>query len=93
MVAHNAVPEAAKGVERNLHMPPSVIGEIAATAKVKRLVLSQRMNRTLGREAESKRYIRAYCRGPLVWPTMATVLVSGGKSKASGDLWSSSGSI
>ena len=29
LVAHNAVPEGATGVERRLHMPPSVIGKIA----------------------------------------------------------------
>ena len=67
LVAHNAVPEGAKGVERDLHMPPSVIGEIAAAAKVKYLVLSHRMNRTLGREAESEKYIRERYRGPLAF--------------------------
>jgi len=65
LVAHNAVPQDAKGVERNLHMPPSVIGEIAAEAKVKQLVLSHRMKRTLGREAETKREIRKHYAGPL----------------------------
>jgi ribonuclease BN (tRNA processing enzyme) len=48
-VAHNAVPEGATGVERNLHMPPSSIGAIAANAQVKQLVLSHRMLRTLGK--------------------------------------------
>jgi ribonuclease BN (tRNA processing enzyme) len=67
LVAHNAVPEGARGVERNLHMPPSLIGEIAATAKVKYLVLSHRMNRTLGREAESERYIRQRYGGPMIF--------------------------
>jgi ribonuclease BN (tRNA processing enzyme) len=53
-VAHNAVPEGATGVERRLHMPPSVIGTIAANAHVKQLVLSHRMLRTLGKENEIK---------------------------------------
>ncbi len=53
LVAHNAVPESATGAARNLHMTPSVIGRIAAEAKVKQLVLSHRMLRTLGREAET----------------------------------------
>ena len=57
-VAHNAVPEAAAGVERALHMPPSVIGNIAHSAKVKQLVLSHRMLRTLGKEEESLAAIR-----------------------------------
>lgn len=57
-VAHNAVPEGAGGVERALHMPPSVIGTIAHDAKVKHLVLSHRMLRTLGKEEESLAAIR-----------------------------------
>jgi ribonuclease BN (tRNA processing enzyme) len=52
-VAHNAVPEGATGIERSLHMPPSVIGKIAAAAAVKQLVLSHRMLRTLGHESET----------------------------------------
>lgn len=58
LVAHNAIPEDAIGAARNLHMPPSVIGEIAAEAKVRRLVLSHRMLRTLGREDETRALIR-----------------------------------
>jgi ribonuclease BN (tRNA processing enzyme) len=65
LIAHNAVLEGAKGVERNLHMPPSVIGEIASIAKVKHLVLSHRMNRTLGRETESASFIRQNYHGPM----------------------------
>jgi len=65
LVAHHAVPEDASGVARQLHMPPSVIGRIAATAKVKRLVLSHRMQRTLGREAESQQIIRRHYKGPV----------------------------
>jgi ribonuclease BN (tRNA processing enzyme) len=53
-VAHNAVPEGATGVERFLHMPPSVIGMTAANAHVKQLVLSHRMLRTLGKEKEKE---------------------------------------
>jgi ribonuclease BN (tRNA processing enzyme) len=51
-VAHNAVPEGVTGVERNLHMPPSVIGQIAGEAHVKQLVLSHRMLRTLGKDSQ-----------------------------------------
>jgi ribonuclease BN (tRNA processing enzyme) len=47
------VPEGASGVERNLHMPPSVIGKVAADAKVRQLVLSHRMLRTLGKEPQT----------------------------------------
>jgi ribonuclease BN (tRNA processing enzyme) len=64
-VAHNAVPEGVVGVERNLHMPPSVIGQIAGEARVKKLVLSHRMLRTLGKEEQTKTEIRKRYSGPL----------------------------
>jgi ribonuclease BN (tRNA processing enzyme) len=64
-IAHNSVPEGATGVERNLHMPPSVIGEIATTAHVKHLVLSHRMLRTLGKEKQTESEIRKKFSGQL----------------------------
>ena len=64
-IAHNAVPEGATGIERRLHMPPSVIGQIAQEAHVKRLVLSHRMLRTLGREEQSQSEIRKTYSGPV----------------------------
>lgn len=66
-VAHNAVPEGATGVERRLHMPPSVIGMIAANAHVKRLILSHRMLRTLGRENETQAEIQRHFSGPIAF--------------------------
>lgn len=66
-VAHNAVPEGATGVERKLHMPPSVIGQIAAEAHVKSLVLSHRMLRTLGQEEQTQAEIRKRYSGPLLF--------------------------
>ena len=65
LVAHNAIPEGASGVARNLHMPPSVIGQIAVKAKVKQLVLSHRMKRTLGQESVTTSEIRKTYQGPL----------------------------
>jgi len=67
LVAHNAVPEGTQGVERALHMPPSVIGHIAHDAGVRRLVLSHRMLRTLGREEETMTAIRASFSGPVTF--------------------------
>ena len=58
LVAHNAIPEGATGVERFLHMPPSVIGDVARQAQVKQLVLSHFMNRTLGGEQQTLNIIR-----------------------------------
>jgi ribonuclease BN (tRNA processing enzyme) len=66
-VAHNAVPEGATGVERNLHMPPSVIGTTAGNAHVHQLVLSHRMLRTLGKEHDTESQIRQHYPGPLAF--------------------------
>lgn len=64
-IAHNAVPEGVTGIERRLHMPPSVIGQVAGDAQVKNLVLSHRMLRTLGKEAQTEAEIRKRYSGPL----------------------------
>jgi ribonuclease BN (tRNA processing enzyme) len=66
-VAHNAVPEGATGVERQLHMPPSVIGRIAGEAHVKQIVLSHRVLRTLGKEERTKSEIATNFPGPVVF--------------------------
>ena len=62
-VAHNAIPEGETGVVRELHMPPSVIGRIAHDAHVKSLVLSHRMLRSLGHEADTRARIAALYSG------------------------------
>lgn len=66
-VAHNAVPVGTTGVAHALHMTPDDIGRIAAQARVKKLVLSHRMLRTLGREAETLAAIRVYYAGPVAF--------------------------
>jgi ribonuclease BN (tRNA processing enzyme) len=66
-VAHNAVPEGATGVERRLHMPPSVIGQIASDARAKSLVLSHRMLRTLGKEEQTRAEIKKRYAGPIAF--------------------------
>ena len=68
-VAHNAVPEGVTGIERRLHMPPSGIGEIAAKAHVKELVLSHRMLRTLGKDSQPQTLaeIKKRYSGPVVF--------------------------
>ena len=65
LVAHNAVPKGATGVAAKLHMTPIIIGEIAKKAKVKSLVLSHRMFRTLGKEKETQKEIRKNYRGSI----------------------------
>jgi len=64
-IAHHAIPEQAGNIARNLHMPPSVIGKIAAQANVRSVVLSHRMLRTLGVESQSTQFIRQSYTGPL----------------------------
>lgn len=65
LVAHNAIPEGETDAARQLHMPPSVIGRIAKTAGVRRVVLSHRMLRTLGRESETRSVIARVYPGPV----------------------------
>jgi ribonuclease BN (tRNA processing enzyme) len=67
LVMHNAVPEKASGVATHLHMTPSQIGRIAEKAKVKKLVISHRMNRTLGRENSTKQQIKLSYQGPILF--------------------------
>ena len=67
LVMHNAVPESAVGTAANLHMKPSQIGEIARKAEAKKMIISHRMKRTVGKEAETVRKIRRHYYGPLVF--------------------------
>ena len=75
LIAHNAIPEAMQGAGRALHMPPSEIAQIAQQAGVKKLVLSHRMRRTLGKEQETNHIIRQKYRGPLVYANDMDVFV------------------
>ena len=65
LVMHNAVPESATGVAVRLHMRPSEIGQIASKARVKRILVSHRMNRTTGKEEETLHHIRQSYSGPV----------------------------
>jgi len=66
-VAHNAVPEGERGAALQLHMPPSAIGRIAKSAAVGQIVLSHRMQRTLGRESETRSVIARQYAGPVTF--------------------------
>jgi len=65
LVAHHAIADSSDRIARNLHMPPTVIGQVAAKAGVKQLALSHRMLRTLGREKQSTALIRQQYHGPI----------------------------
>jgi len=67
LVAHHAIVEQANPVARNLHMPPSEIGKVAAKADVKELVLSHRMKRTFNKEEESLSIIHEQYKGPVAF--------------------------
>ena len=67
LVAHHAVPENVRGAARELHMPPSQIGRVAAEADVNMVILSHRTNRTRGRENQSRREITEQFRGVVVF--------------------------
>ncbi len=68
LVAHNAIPEEADGVPALLHMTPTYIGEMAAQADVKRLLLTHLMRRTIDRKDETLRLIRRSYAGPVSFP-------------------------
>ena len=65
LIAHHAIPAGAKGAALNLHMPPSVIGQIASKSNVKQLVLSHHMLRTLDQTSNSQTQVRQHYAGPL----------------------------
>lgn len=65
LIAHHAIPEKTKGTARRLHMPPSIIGQVAAQSHVNQLVLSHHMNRTLDKTKASKAQIRKQYDGPI----------------------------
>lgn len=67
LIAHNAIPEQARGIARNLHMPPTEIGKIANESGSKALLLSHRMLRTLERETETSGFIQQFYQGPIAY--------------------------
>jgi len=67
LVAHHAISQDAGVYAKNLHMTPLNIGVIASTAKVKKLLLSHRMLRTIAKEKESLELIRQNYKGEVVF--------------------------
>ena len=57
LVAHNAIAEDTTGVPRFLHMPPSVIADIASSSEVNTLVLSHFMLRSLPVKSQTRSII------------------------------------
>jgi ribonuclease BN (tRNA processing enzyme) len=57
LVATHAIPESTRGELREAYAPPSKIGEVAAAADVRTLILGARTERTRGRETNSTEFI------------------------------------
>jgi len=66
LVMHMPVPPDVSGVGRKLHAPPGVLGEIAAKAHVKTLVLSHFMARSLSDLDGNVSIVRSSFAGPVV---------------------------
>lgn len=61
LVFNHAIPENSRGTARDLHILPSQIGRIANQADARMVVLGHRMNRTRGRESQTRDHIaKAY---------------------------------
>ena len=65
LVMHIPVPEGVTGAARQLHAPPSIVGDIAAAADVEKLVLSHFMARSLRGLGENVSIIRSRYDGPI----------------------------
>ncbi len=66
LVANNAIEESATGVARKLHMPPSEIGSIAATAEVKKVLLAHFMKRSDSVKPQAVKIIHEHYKGPVI---------------------------
>jgi ribonuclease BN (tRNA processing enzyme) len=68
LVAHNAIPEGQTGAGQLLHMKPSYIGRLAASARVKKLLLTHLMKRSAKNQEETLKLIRASYHGEVIFP-------------------------
>ena len=67
LVVSHAIPESARGAARELHAMPSQLGRVAAQANARMLILGHRMNRTRGRESQSRAAIEAEYEGSVLF--------------------------
>jgi len=74
LIVHHAIPQGAGRIAKKLHITPSRIGEVAAKAQVKNLILSHRMIRTYDREMESLGLIKKSYQGNVIWAEDLMVL-------------------
>ncbi len=67
LVASHAIVENSRGHQRELHALPSQLGRIAEQANTRMLILSHRMNRTRGRESQSRAKIEEHYGGHVLF--------------------------
>lgn len=67
LIAHHAIPEHGYEGARRLHMTPSRTAKVANDAGVKILLLSHRMNRTLGLEKKHQTLMSKIYMGKIIW--------------------------
>ncbi len=67
LVIHHSIPENTRGTLTEFHMAPGQIGQIAADAGVRMVILGHRMNRTRGRETLTTQAIEAHYQGSLIF--------------------------
>ncbi|NOX49991.1 MAG: MBL fold metallo-hydrolase [Gammaproteobacteria bacterium] len=67
LVVTHALAENSRGTLRDLHVLPSQIGRIAKQAQTRMVVLGHRMNRTRGRESQSRSQIEKHYDGYILF--------------------------
>ena len=67
LIATHAIAENARGTAREMYALPSQLGNIAAQAEARMLILSHRMNRTRGRESQTRGHIEQRYDGYLLF--------------------------
>lgn len=67
LVIHHSIPENTRGTLTEFHMTPTQIGQLAAQAKVRMVILGHRTSRTRGRETLSTQAIEAHYQGSLIF--------------------------
>jgi len=66
-IAHHAIPEIHGTYANKLHMTPAIIGSVAAKSHVKKVILSHRMQRTIGNEPASLKIISSKYKGTIIF--------------------------
>ena len=78
-IAHNAIPGSAGNIAKSLHMTPTQIGKIASHLNARLLILSHRMNRTLGKEQQTRQDIQQNYMGKIVFANDLDIFKALGK--------------